>query len=373
LFQSLAARNDRRSGGPDGQTWLFSHEPDPVGANADPLGLLPGRALPTVLVVVVETVAGDVTVGIVGTNGAVPRVGNTLIVGTAAAELTPRLPISVDPNGSPVRAAPPGVVGDVDVGVDDEAILLEPEPHIPDIPDVSGIPEVVDIPDVAEIPDDVDVAVPDIAVAPDVAAVAGIAAPTAVPPPSKLAVEPNIPDGEVPEVEHVVPLLGIAIVPVTPVGIGLTPGEAISVAPIGIPVGETDEPVPKPSGEVAPIVGVGAAIPLTCAMAPLQTKSAGRTAAISENLIGILRLKTASPRRTPASIGFGMISLDTRLSDIGQSPVAVHAASKNQQRQMFNFLSNASLQLALNVSDKSHGREVGWLAPPVQLNTSLCF
>jgi hypothetical protein len=40
---------------------------------------------------------------------------------------------------------------------------------------------------------------------------------------------------------------------------------------------------------------------------------------------------------------------------------------------MFNFLSNASLQLALNVSDKSHGREVGWLAPPVQLNTSLCF
>jgi len=46
---------------------------------------------------------------------------------------------------------------------------------------------------------------------------------------------------------------------------------------------------------------------------------------------------------------------------------------KTQQRQMFNFLSNASLQLALNVSDKSHGREVGWLAPPVQLNTSLCF
>jgi len=219
-------------------------------------------------------------------------------------------------------------VGDVDVGVDDEAILLEPEPHIPDIPEVSSIPEVVDIPDVAEIPDDVDVAVPDIAVAPDVAAVAGIAAPTAVPPPSKLAVEPNIPDGEVPEVEHVVPLLGIAIVPVTPVGIGLTPGEAISVAPIGIPVGETDEPVPKPSGEVAPIVGVGAAIPLTCAVAVLQTTSAGRIAAINENLIGILRLKTAPPRRTPASIGFEMISLDARLSDIGQSPMAAHAASK---------------------------------------------
>src|SRR6195256_2152193 len=351
--------------------------PVPPASPAPAAVALPIPALPTVVPVVphvaVLAVAGE-RVGIVGANErgpTVPVMGNSPIVGTAGAELIPRLLISMEPNGVPVRAPPPGVVGnvDVDVGVDDEAILLEPEPHIPDIPDVSGIPEVVDIPD----PDDVDVAVPDIAVAPDVAAVAGIAAPTAVPPPSKLAVEPNIPDGEVPEVEHVVPLLGIAIVPVTPVGIGLTPGEAISVAPIGIPVGETDEPVPKPSGEGAPIVGVGAAIPLTCAMAPLQTKSAGRIAAINENFIGILRLKTASPRRTPASIGFGMISLDTRLSDIGQSPVAVHAASKNQQRQMFNFLSNASLQLALNVSDKSHGREVGWLAPPVQLNTSLCF
>jgi hypothetical protein len=266
--------------------------------------------------VVDETVAGDVTVGIVGTNGAVLSVGNTLIVGTAAAELTPRLPISYDPNGIPVRAPPPGVVGDV--GVDDEAILLEPEPHIPDTPVVVIIPEVVDIPDVADIADDIEVA--EVAMAPDVAAVAGVAAPTAVPPPSKLAVDPYIPDGEVPKVEHDVLLPGIAIVPVVPVGIGLTPGEAISVAPSGIPVGETDEPDVIPSGEVAPMVGVGAAIPLTCAMAALQTTSAGRIAAINENLIGILRLKTAPPRRTPASIGFEMISLGARLSDIGQSP-----------------------------------------------------
>jgi hypothetical protein len=223
-------------------------------------------------------------VGIVGTNGAVPRAGNTLIVGTAAAELTPRLPISIDPNGIPVRAPPPGVVGDVDVGVDDEAILLEPEPHIPDNPDVSSVPEVADIPDVADVPDDI-----------DVAAVAGVAVPTAVPPPSKLAVDPNIPDGEVPAVEHVVPLLGIAIVPVEGVGSGLTPGEAISVAPIGIPVGETAEPVAMPSGEVAPMVGVGLAIPLTCARAALQMRSAGSTAAINEILIGVLRSQTASP------------------------------------------------------------------------------
>jgi hypothetical protein len=186
-------------------------------------------------------------------------------------------------------------------------------------------------------------------------------------------VDPNIPDGEVPKVEHVVLLPGIAIAPVT-VGAGLTPGDAISVAPRGMPVGDTVEPVPKPSGEVASIVGVGAAMPLTCAMAPLQTKSAGRTAAISENLIGILRLKTAPPRRTPASIGFEMISLDARLSDIGQSPSGGSCRiEKISSGRCPSSLSSVSLRPALNISDKSHGREVGWLAPPVQLNTSLCF
>src|SRR5216684_895164 len=274
---------------PDGQIRLFSHEPGPVGFNVEPLGLLPGRVpkvFPTVLAVVDEAMGGGVTMGIVGINGVeLPTVGNTLIVGTAAAELTPRLPISVDPIGIPVRAPPPGVVGDVDVGVDDEAMLLDPEPHIPDIPEVSSIPEVVEIPDV-------DVGIPDID-GPDVAAVAGAADPAAMPPPSKLAVDPNIPDGEVPKVEHVVLLPGIAVVPIEPVGIGLTPGDAISVAPIGIPVGETVEPVAMPSGEVAPIVRVGVAIPLTCAMATLLAKSAGSTAAINEYLMGALRLRTA--------------------------------------------------------------------------------
>jgi hypothetical protein len=209
-----------------------------------------------------EAVGGDITVGMVGTNGTVPTVGDTVIVGTAAAELTPRLLISVDPIGIPVRAVPPGAVGDVDVGVDDEAILLEPEPHIPDNPEVSSVPEFVDIP-----------------------AAAGAAVPMAIPPPSKLDVDPNIPVGEVPNVEHVVPLVGMEIVPVTPVGAGLMPGDAISVEPRGMPVWETAEPVPVPKGEVAPMVGVGLAIPLTCAMAPLHTISAGRTAAIKDSLI----------------------------------------------------------------------------------------
>jgi hypothetical protein len=134
-------------------------------------------------VVVDEGAGGDATTGIVGAIK-VPRelvVGSTLIVGTAAAELTPRLPISVEPSGIPVRAAPPGVVGDVEVGVEEAAMLLEPEPHIPDMPEVSSMPEVVDIPDVADIPDEVDI--PDVIDIPD-AAVAGAAAPIAIPPPS---------------------------------------------------------------------------------------------------------------------------------------------------------------------------------------------
>jgi hypothetical protein len=236
-----------------------------------------------------EAAGGDATVGMVGTNGTVPTVGDTVIVGTAATELTPRLLISVEPNGSPVRAPPPGVVGDVDVGVDDEAMLLDPEPHIPDMPEVSIVPDVVDIPDVANTPDDAD--------NPDVAAVAGAAVPTPVPPPSKLDVAPNIDDGEVPMVEHVVPLLGIEMVPVAPVGAGLMPGDAISVEPRGMPVWETTEPVPVPSGEVAPMVGVGLAIPLTCAMAPLQAISAARIAVIHDNLIGNLPFKPELPRR----------------------------------------------------------------------------
>src|SRR5712672_626847 len=71
-------------------------------------------------------VVGGETAGVVGANAlgpAAPTMGNTPVVGTAGAELTPRLLISIEPKGIPVRAPPPGVVGnvDADVGVDDEA------------------------------------------------------------------------------------------------------------------------------------------------------------------------------------------------------------------------------------------------------------
>jgi len=94
-----------------------------------------------VLVVVDETVGGDAAIGIVGAGATAPTVGDTLGVGTAGAALTPRLPTSVDPNEIPVRAGLLVVVGVVVVGVDDAAMLLEPEPHIPVNPDVSSIPE----------------------------------------------------------------------------------------------------------------------------------------------------------------------------------------------------------------------------------------
>src|SRR6267378_1667040 len=120
-------------------------------------------------------VVGGETAGVVGANAlgpAAPTMGNTPVVGTAGAELTPRLLISIEPNGIPVRATPPGAVGDVDVdvGVNDDAMLVEPEPHIPDIPEVSSIPEAVDVPGGIDICDDVDV--PGIVVGSVVAAVA---------------------------------------------------------------------------------------------------------------------------------------------------------------------------------------------------------
>jgi hypothetical protein len=146
------------------------------------------------LEIVVGEVMGE-TVGIVGANEvgiAVATKGDMFVVGIAGAELTPRLLISMAPNGIPVRAKPPGTVGDVevaevDVGIDDAAMLLEPEPHIPDIPDVSIIPEDVDIPGIAVVSGvavPVVTVLPVVAVVPVVATVAGAAVPAAVPPPS---------------------------------------------------------------------------------------------------------------------------------------------------------------------------------------------
>jgi hypothetical protein len=134
------------------------------------------------------------TVGIVGTDAlgpTVPVMGASFGNGTTCAALTPEFLIPVESNGIPARVPLLDAVDDeVDVGLDDAVMLLEPEPHIPVSPDVSTIPEDADSPDVApiavevDIPDDVDV--PDGATPPAVAAVAGVCVPfaIAIPPPS---------------------------------------------------------------------------------------------------------------------------------------------------------------------------------------------
>ncbi|MGF6311670.1 hypothetical protein ABIB82_005667 [Bradyrhizobium sp. i1.8.4] len=267
------------------------------------------------LVVVADVVDGGAMLGMVGATVLDPTVlaiGDTVGVGTAGMPLTPRLPISVEPNGIPVRLTPPAAVGAVAAGVDEDAALVEPEPHIPDSPAVSNVPDVVDMPDVVRSPEELEI--PDVAVPLAIPAVAG--APTPIPPPSKLAVDPNIVDGEVPTVEHAVPLLvlGIAIVPVTPVGAGLSPPEAISVAPSPIPLGPTVVPELASSGDVAPRVGVVGIVP-TCAVASLQMRNVGSSTAINANLIVTSLLKSVISRRAlsaagassfpPAAAGFG--------------------------------------------------------------------
>jgi hypothetical protein len=309
-----------------------------VGVNVDPLGsrVEGARVFPEMFpLVAAVTMGGGATVGIVGTNElgpTVPTMGKTPVVGTAGAELTPRLLISVESNGIPVRAAPPGVMGNVDaaVGADDEAMLLDPEPHIPDIPDVSSIPEDVDAPVATVISDDVDVpgiamgsveaAVGSVSVVPDVPAVAGDAVPGAVPPPSKLAADPNIPVGDIPAVEHVVPLVviaplvGIAMVPVTlPVGAGLTPSELISVESIGMPAGPTDPPALIPRGVVAPSEGTavrGSSTSTWANAGPAHSRDQAVTAINND-----LMLDTSM-----RAVCFAAISPGARLSDIGRSP-----------------------------------------------------
>jgi len=175
--------------------------------------------------------------------------GYGLGVGTTSNGLTPALPISMEPNGIPVRAAPPGDADDV--AADNEALPLELVPQAPDIAALPGN----DVP-----------------------------APVPVPPPSKVVLEPDIPNDGLPITKHVVPF---PVIPIAPVGAGLSPGDASSVAPMGIPAGATGEPGAMPSGEVAPIPGVGLPIPPTCANAGEQPKNAACIAAINARRIMI--------------------------------------------------------------------------------------
>ena len=209
---------------------------------------------------------GSVTAGTVGTVGAMaPMVGVTVTIGTATAELIPRLPISVEPIGMPVRGTPPGAVGDI--GVDDAARLPEPAPHM------LWVPEVSIRADVGGIPDDDGIAI----------VLCGVTVPTGMPPPSKLDADPNIVDGAVPMVEHTV----LPMMPVEGSGAGLTPGEVISVAPNGMPVPPTGALGTMPSGEVAESEGVG--ITAACCAKAGPHSSAEAVVIIRKRFMVVLR------------------------------------------------------------------------------------
>ena len=173
------------------------------------------------------------------------------------------------------------MTGAVDVGLDDAAMLLEPEPHIPVNPDVASIPEVVVTPDVADILEEVDIP-DDVDGLPSVAAAAGVVAPVAIPPPSYVVGEPNVPNGDVATVEHAAPLLafGTVIVPVTPLGTVLPALDAAS----GNPFGPIDSLGATPSEEVAPSEGI--AVPIAAwANAGLLANNGNAVATISNSLM----------------------------------------------------------------------------------------
>jgi hypothetical protein len=236
-------------------------------------------------------VGGNVLeVPIVDGNGpTVPIIdGDALGVGTTTNGLTPALPISTEPNGIPVRAT---VLGDMDdIAAVDEALLLEL------VPQIAGLPG-------NEVP-----------------------IPTPIPPPSYV-LEPDIPDAGLPMAEQVMPAPAN---PVVPLVAGLIPFVASSVAPMGIPVGETGEPGAMPSGDVAAMPGVP--IPPTCAKAGLHPKSAAKVVAINARRIvfsNVLRQGTGRAHRSTGQASlissFGALSISTTLfSDCCNSVAIEH-------------------------------------------------
>lgn len=101
-----------------------------------------------------------------------------------------------------------------------------------------------------------------------------------------MAVDPNVPADELPNVEQGIPLPGIAMVPVELPGAGLVPDDVISVAPKGIPVPPTAEPLVASSGVVVPIDGIGMTNP--CATARCPARSIGMATNIIGNFTGAL-------------------------------------------------------------------------------------
>jgi hypothetical protein len=108
--------------------------------------------------------------------------------------------------------------------------------------------------------------------------------------------EPDIPDDGLPIDKHVVLL---PVIPIVAAAAGLSPGDASSVAPMGIPAEGTGEPGAMPSGEVMPSgEGTGAPVAIWEKAAPLP-KDTVAIAAIKVRIIAgcsLLRLGTRPSR-----------------------------------------------------------------------------
>ena len=103
----------------------------------------------------------------------------------------------------------------------------------------------------------------------------------------------------------IAPLPGIAIVPVMPEGAGLTPGDAISVEPSGIPVAPTDAPAPIPSGEVTPSEGVAVSGSSIWANAGPTHNKDQAVATINNGLIEDFSIRARGPQQSTARSSWG--------------------------------------------------------------------
>jgi hypothetical protein len=167
--------------------------------------------------------------------------------------LSPPVVSSVDPTGIPIRAVvdrEPTLGDDADAVALEAAVPLEQVPDaVPEMPAPSNSAVGADVPAIAPVADD----------SPLIAPVGAVELPA---PPA----EHTVADVVMPGVDGFI-------------AVGLTPGVASSVAPIGMPVVPTAVAGPSPSGDVMPSGGVTGAMP-TWAKAMPRSSSDQAMAAI---------------------------------------------------------------------------------------------
>jgi len=214
------------------------------------------------------------------------------VVGMLGTGLRPPAPSSVEPNGTPTRATvdEPIPVGDEadPAGPAKEAPAVEgqvpdADPATPPPSNTVGDTEVpaVETPEPDDVPD-IELPIPDELPVTDDVCVAELPMVELPRPNDVSAIEPPIPrhpeavTGAGPSAD----VLGV---------IGLTPGDASSVAPRGMRAGGTGKAEPMPSGDVMPSGGSPGE---TCAKAGLQPKSTAAVAAITKRVIRLTLIST---------------------------------------------------------------------------------